>query len=193
MIGVGSNGGEMMVVRAVVACALILVLAAPERTFSATPQPIDQPTRGVSPSAPLSGNEVGGLSFSESVDDGARPIDPAVDFSGSTLRLWISFNYYDYDYRTRPPVRYLIRANGDDWRRGDLTCCEGAQGRYAFPVERERDRPFGGAGYEVLIYVGGAEASRGSFVVRGTGGFDNDNNANDNHGFGPRGNLSNSH
>jgi hypothetical protein len=120
--------------------------------------------------------EVGGLSFSESVNEQARPINPKVDFPSTTMRIWISFNYYEFKSGNR--VKYVIRANGAEWQTGDVACCVGEEGRFAFPIERERDREFGGAGYEVVILIGNVEASRGNFVVQGTGGFDNDNACN---------------
>jgi hypothetical protein len=173
---------------------LLVVMLAQTGNVAAVPTSPAQPVVHLLPApvAPaLRANEIGGLSFSESVNEQARPVNPAQNFPGTTMRVWISFNYYDYDDRKRPPVRYVVRANGDTWQEGGLTCCEGAQGRYAFPIERERDRALGGAGYQVSIFVGDVEASRGEFQVYGTGGFDNDNNDNDDHGFGPRGNLSN--
>jgi hypothetical protein len=183
-----------MMLRLAVLALLMVTLAQTGRAGAMPPIPA-RPVVHVLPAAgapAVRANEIGGLSFSESVNEQARPVNPAQSFSGTTMRLWISFNYYDYDYQKRPRVRYVIRANGDTWQEGDLTCCDGPQGRYAFPIERERDRALGGAGYQVSIFVGDVEASRGEFQVYGTGGFDNENSDNDNHGFGPRGNLSNS-
>ena len=110
-----------------------------------------------------SGNEIGGLSFSDSVDERARPIGADVDFSPETLRLWVSFNYYDFKPGSR--VHYVVKAHGETLMTGDLACCDGPNGRYAFPLEYERDRAFGGAAYEVIIVVAKTEASRGT--VRG--------------------------
>ena len=96
-----------------------------------------------------------------------------MDFSPETLRLWVSFNYYDFKPGSR--VHYVVNAQGETLLTGDLTCCEGptvgtpsrsstsATGRSAVPPTRS------------IIVVGKTEASRGTFVVRGTGGFDNDN------------------
>jgi hypothetical protein len=184
-----------MMLRLAVFASMVAAVAALGPVGPARPAPVAPVVHAlpVPPEPAVRANEIGGLSFSTSVNEQARPVAPAMRFSGTTLRLWISFNYYDYDARTRPRVRYVIRANGEEWQSGDLTCCEGTTGRYAFPIERERDRPLGGAGYQVSIYVGDVEASRGEFVVLGTGGFDNDNNDNgNNNGFGPRGIPSNS-
>ena len=176
----------MMIVRGVLILGLLLLVGYTGSTFAAAPGP-ESRVRQSNTSG--SGNEIGGLSFSDSVDERARPIGADVDFSPETMRLWVSFNYYDFKAGSR--VHYVVKAHGEDLMTGDLTCCEGANGRYAFPLEYERDRAFGGAAYEVIIVVGKTEASRGMFVVRGTGGFDNDNCDNADR-FAPRGNLSNS-
>lgn len=157
-----------MILRAVLSASLIVVVAL-MGTLSEAPRV----SRLLPISSAFAAAEIGGLSFSEAVTEMARPVNPRVDFPDSTMRIWISFNYYDFKPGNR--VRYVIRANGDEWQTGDVACCVGEEGRYAFPIERERDRAFGGAGYEVVILIGNVEASRGTFVVQGTGGFDNDN------------------
>jgi hypothetical protein len=128
--------------------------------------------------------EVGELSFSESVDDRARPRDPKIEFDSTSDDVWVSF---DYRNNSGSNVSYLARANGEDWAWGDLDCCEGSQGRYAFPLRRRSGKDLGGAAYEVFIYDGDTEKARGGFGVHGTKGFDSDgqgnsnNNGNDNH------------
>jgi hypothetical protein len=130
--------------------------------------------------------DIGGLSFSEAIDAQAEPIWKNNVFDRDVERLWVSFNYYSVAPGAK--VSYTITFNGEDWQGGPLTCCDGSDGRYAFPIERERDRNLSGGGYLVIIWVGGAEASRGFFSVAGTDGGDNENtNENADH----RGNLSN--
>ena len=160
----------MTIVRGALILGLLLLVGYTGSTFAAVPGPESRVRQS---GGSGSGNEIGGLTFSDSVDERVRPIGADVDFSPETMRLWVSFNYYDFKPGTR--VHYVVRAHGEDLMTGDLTCCDGPNGRYAFPLEYERDRAFGGAGYEVVIVVGKTEASRGHFVIRGTGGFDNDN------------------
>ena len=118
-----------------------------------------------------------GLTFSADVDGQANPVDTRIEYDSSTERVWTSFAYRDYGGEA---MSYLIRANGDDWRWGDLDCCEGSNGRFAFPIER-RSGDLGGAAYDVFVYASNAEVGHGGFGVRGTQGFDdNDGDDNDN-------------
>jgi hypothetical protein len=72
-------------------------------------------------------------------------------------------------------MSYLVRANGEDWRWGDLDCCEGATGQFAFPLERDSGKDLGGAAYDAYVYANNAEVAHGGFGVKGRGGFDHDN------------------
>ena len=118
------------------------------------------------------GMSVGGLEFSERVDKNGRPDDSAVEFDKSTDRIWVSFDYSDYHGER---LSFIARANGNDWKFGDLDCCEGgSSGRFAFPLERRSGKSLGGAAYEVRIYAGDAEVAVGGFGVKGTGAFDED-------------------
>jgi hypothetical protein len=144
-------------------------------------RPIDQhPARGwgAGPaSAAPARMGVDGLAFSADVDGQANPIDGGIEFSSSTERVWTSFAYRDYGGES---MTYLVRANGDDWHWGDLDCCEGQNGRFAFPIERRSGNDLGGAAYDVLVYANGAEVARAGFGVRGTRGFDSDGSDNGN-------------
>ncbi len=112
------------------------------------------------------------LAFSEAVNDRKEPIGQRTEF-GDPDQVWVSFGYSNHDPNVK--VSYLVRANGEDFRWGDLDCCGGRQGRYAFPIERRGGRELGGAAYEVRIYMGDAEVAVGGFGVRGREGFDSDN------------------
>ena len=117
------------------------------------------------------------LAFSESVNDRAEPIDQRTEF-GDPDQVWVSFGYSNHDPSVK--VSYLARANGEDFRWGDLECCGGSQGRFAFPIERRGGRELGGASYDVRIYMGDAEVAQGGFGVRGREGFDSDNQSDGN-------------
>lgn len=123
------------------------------------------------------GAQLSDLAFSESVDDRARPRDPRVEFDSSTDEVWVSFEYRDFH---GGQVSFLARANGEDWAWGDLDCCDGERGRYAFPLRRRSGKDLGGAAYEVLVYIGDEEQARGGFGVRGARGFDSDSHDNGN-------------
>ena len=112
------------------------------------------------------------LAFSESVNDRAEPIDQRTEF-GDPLQVWVSFGYANHDPNVR--VSYLVRANGEDFRWGDLDCCGGRDGRFAFPIERGNGGELPGAVYDVRIFMGDAEVASGGFGVRGREGFDSDN------------------
>jgi hypothetical protein len=121
--------------------------------------------------APVS-MSIGSLEFSERVDDDARPDDPTIEFDKNTDRVWVSFDFNDYHGEQ---LSFIVRANGSDWKFGDLDCCEGgSRGRFAFPIERRSGKALGGAAYEVRIYAGDAELAVGGFGVKGTKAFDDD-------------------
>ena len=71
--------------------------------------------------------------------------------------------------------RYLVRANGEDYKFGKLNCCDSRNGRFAFPFTKRGDGgDLPGAAYDVRIYANGAEIAHGGFGVNGRGGLDND-------------------
>ena len=53
---------------------------------------------------------LGGLDFSEHVDKHARPDDASVEFNKNADRVWVSFDYSDFN--------------------GDLDCCDGEMARW---------------------------------------------------------------
>jgi hypothetical protein len=112
----------------------------------------------------------GPLVFSEDVDGKNRPEGERTEFGSGIESIWISFEYDDYNGEK---MGYIIRANGEDYRFGDLDCCEGKKGRYAFEFTRG-DKGIPGAAYEVRIYANDAEIAMGGFGVKGRQGLDND-------------------
>jgi hypothetical protein len=52
----------------------------------------------------------------------------------------------------------------------DLPCCSGASGRYAFPISATPPGRLPEGGFEVIIYVNGAEVQRAGFAVLTTSG-----------------------
>jgi hypothetical protein len=122
--------------------------------------------------------DVGELVFSDAVNERGEPIGRKVDFPSGTEAVWASFEYRDYGAGAR--VSHVVRANGMDFRFGDLACCPGRDGRFAFPIRRDGGQALGGAAYAVFIYDGDREIGRGGFGIQGTGGFeDNENLSND--------------
>lgn len=122
-----------------------------------------------------------GIQFSTAVTSDGRPVDPRTEFPAGTNTVWASFDYSGHTPGAR--VSVLVRANGDDFRSGDLDCCNGTQGRFAFPIERRNGGDLPGAAYDVRVYVNDVEVAQGGFGVRGRQGLDNDgqgDNGNDN-------------
>lgn len=120
--------------------------------------------------------DISGLTFSEAVNDRAEPINPLVEFRSGIDRVWVSFDYRNNDPGTR--LTFVAQANGMDFRDGVLECCANRDGRFAFALQRRRG-DLGGAAYEVIIYSGNSELTRGGFGVRGVERFDNDNRRDD--------------
>ena len=113
--------------------------------------------------------QIGDITFSKHVDGNAQPIDPQIEFSSRTNRVWASFSYQD---NGGARLSYLIRANGSDWQSGDLNCCFTQAGRFAFPIRRPSGKDLGGAAYEVRIFDGDIDLANGGFGVKGTKAFD---------------------
>lgn len=145
--------------------------------------------------APLTGNEAAfqaataaaapantytnGIQFSTGVGSDARPNNPKTEFDGSTHSVWASFEFFDHTPGAK--LTYLVRANGEDYKWGDLDCCSSSSGRFAFPITKKNgngDLP--GAAYEVRIFTNNAEIAVGGFGVNGRGGLDNDGGGNGN-------------
>ena len=134
--------------------------------------PVDGPWTLPAAAAAPAATDPTRLPSSEAVNARALPIRPRTEFSDQD-RVWVSFGYANHDPNVK--VSYLVRANGEDFRWGDLDCCGGREGRYAFPIERRSGRELGGAAYDVRIFMGDAEVAHGGFGVRGREGFDSDN------------------
>lgn len=120
----------------------------------------------------------GGIEFSTSVNANARAANPRVEFSGGTHTVWASFQLRDHDRGAK--VSYLVRANGEDYRYGDLDCCKAGNGWYAFPIQKRNGGELPGAAYDVRVYVNNVEVAHGGFGVTGRGGLDNDGQDYDN-------------
>ncbi len=121
--------------------------------------------------------DIGEIAFSEDVNDKAEPRGQATEFDSGVTRVWASFEYRNHERDEK--LSYILRANGEDFLFDDLPCCGSRDGRFAFPLERSNGRPLGGAAYELFIYQGDRELGRAGFGVKGTRGFDE--NENDNH------------
>lgn len=156
------SAGWGLLVSVVAACGLLLVAGATARGDGRTA------VAAAAPAAVI----VSDLAFSEKVDGDARPKDADVEFNKKTERVWVSFAFREY---SGEHLSYVARANGEDWKWGDLDCCTGSSGRIAFPLERRSDKDLGGAAYDVRIYAGDVEVAQGGFGVKGRKGFDNDN------------------
>ena len=115
----------------------------------------------------------GALTFSRGLNEAGEQLLPEVEFPGAIITVWAAFDYSGYTNGTR--LNALVRANRKDFRSFDLVCCPGESGRLSFAIERESGRPLGGAAWEVVVYSGETELTRGGFGVRGTRGFDDDN------------------
>src|SRR5688500_13712158 len=109
----------MMIVRGVLVLGLLLLVGYTGSTFAAAPGPESRVRQS---SASGSSNEIGGLSFSDSVDELARTIGADVDFSPETRLLWFSFNYVDF--RSGSRAHYVDKGYGEYLMAGDLTCCD---------------------------------------------------------------------
>jgi hypothetical protein len=112
-----------------------------------------------------------GIAVSHGITGDGQPVNEDYEYAKDTHSVWISFNYYDHD--TRAKVTHLVRANGDDYKWGDLDCCKGNSGRFAFELDGKNGNDLAGAAYDVRIYVNGAEVANIGFGVKGKGGLDN--------------------
>ena len=133
----------------------------------------DQPTASASPA-----NASGSLQFAYTITPDAEIVATAEQnyFSSETRVVWAVIDFYDVPPGTR--LTYNLRANGRHYQSGRLACCDDlTSGRLAFPITRRNDpdRSIPGARYDMVVYAGNQLIAEGSFGVRGTRGFDNDN------------------
>jgi hypothetical protein len=161
-----------MIVRiaAVVAVLASFVVLGMPLGGSGTFQPT---TAAAAPAVAPAATSTNGIQFSTSVDSNARPENPRTEFGGGTDTVWASFEFRDHDRNA--DVTALVRANGDDYIVYKLDCCDGNNGRFAFPIrKRNGGGELPGAAYDVRVYVNDAEVAQGGFGVNGRGGLDND-------------------
>jgi hypothetical protein len=160
--------------------AIVVVLVSAIAIFGANAGGMIDGWRGES-SVPVAaaasvGVTVDNIAFSEHVDQAALPSNPMVDFDKTTPRVWMSFSFNNYSGER---MSYTVNANGSHWQDGGLNCCgDNSSGQFAFPIERNSGKDLGGAGYHVRIFANGVEVGRSGFGVRGTRGFDHDNDNN---------------
>ena len=171
--------GDIMIVRiAVVAVVLatFVVLGAPWNGSSVSLAPA---TVSAAPVGAPAATSTDGLQFSTHVSSDGKPQDPRVEFGSGTNTVWASFQYHDHDPSAK--VSYLVRADGEDYTFGKLDCCNGSNGRYAFPItKRSGSGDLPGAAYDVRVYVNDTEVANGGFGVKGRGGLDHDGQGNGN-------------
>ena len=173
-----------MIVRLAAIVAVLATFVALGTPWNNEPAGGFQPaTAAAAPVAAPAATYTDGIQFSTDVSSEARPHNPRTEFGSGTHTVWASFQYHDHDRNAK--VSYLVRANGEDYRFGKLDCCDGSNGRYAFPITRRSgngDLP--GAAYDVRVYVNDAEVAQGGFGVNGREGLDHDGqgsgNGNDN-------------
>ena len=88
------------------------------------------------------------------------------------------------DHDSNAKLTYLARANGEDYKWGDLKKASGNSGRYAFELDGKNGHDLAGAAYDVRIYVNGAEIAKVGFGVKGKEGLDNGDPDDGDHGNG---------
>ena len=133
----------------------------------------EQPIASASPA-----NASGNLQFAYTITPDAEIVTQADSdyFDSDTRVVWAVIDFFDVAPGTK--VTYALRANGRAYQSGALECCgDLTSGRLAFPITRrsDPDRPVPGARYDMVVYAGRELLAEGSFGVRGTRGFDNDN------------------
>ena len=114
----------------------------------------------------------GTVSFSRGLTEVGQQTLPEIDFPTNIVTVWAAFDYEGYTSGTR--LNALVPANGRDFKTIDLTCCPSASGSFSFPIARDSGRVLGGAAWEVIVFAGDTEVTRGGFGVRGTRGFEDD-------------------
>ena len=156
-----------MLRRLVVGAAIVAAVA------GLAPAVQEQPVAAASPA-----NASGSLQFAYTITPDAQIVETAEQdyFSSETRVVWAVLDFYDVPPGTR--LTYKLRANNRHYQSGTLACCgDLTSGRLAFPITRrgDPDRTVPGARYDLVVYAGGQRIAEGSFGVRGTRGFDNDN------------------
>jgi hypothetical protein len=114
----------------------------------------------------------GPLSFSRGLTEAGEQTLPETDFPTNIVTVWATFDFEGYTSATH--LNAVVRANRRDFKTIDLACCPSASGSVSFPIARDSGRVLGGAAWEVIVYVGDTEVTRGGFGVRGTRGFEDD-------------------
>ena len=114
----------------------------------------------------------GTLSFSRGLTEAGQQTLPEIDFPTDIVTVWAAFDYEGYTSGTR--LNTVVRANRRDFKTIDLACCPSASGSFSFPIARDSGRVLGGAAWEVIVFAGDTEVTRGGFGVRGTRGFEDD-------------------
>ena len=150
-----------MVLRTIVA---LLTLAA---ALTASPATAGAPAAAVAKAV-----TAGTLSFSRGPTEAGQQTLPESDFPTNIVTAWAAFDYEGYTSGTR--LNALVRANGRDFKTIDLACCPSSGGNLSFPIARDSGRVLGGAAWEVIVFAGDTEVTRGGFGVRGTRGFEDD-------------------
>jgi hypothetical protein len=171
----------MMIIRIAVIAAVLVTFVALGTPWNNPAVALQPTTAAAAPAAAPAATYTDGIQFSSHVSSEGRPENPRTEFGGDTHSIWASFQYHDHDPSAK--VSYLVRANGEDYKFGRLDCCNGSNGRYAFPITKRNgggDLP--GAAYDVRVYVNDVEVAQGGFGVNGRDGLDQDGqeNGNDN-------------
>ena len=173
-----------MITRLLVSASLVVTIALLGVVFGGASSPLHPTPVSAAPAS----TTVDGLDFSHGITNDAQPVNPDVEYHSGENKVWVSFNFRDH--ATGSKVSYLVRANGQDYRWGDLDCCSVSSGRFAFPIERRNGGALAGAAYDVRIYVGDVEVAHGGFGVKGKQGLDN-GDPDPNHGKNGNGNDNN--
>ncbi len=168
-----------MVIRLLASASLVAMIALAGVVFGGASAPF----RPTAASAAPASTTVDGLDFSHGITSDAQPVNPDIEYHSGENKVWVSFNFRDHNPNTK--VSYLVRADGEDYRWGDLDCCSSSSGRFAFPIERKNGGALAGAAYDVRVYVSDVEVAHGGFGVKGKQGLDNGDpchNGGKNHG-----------
>jgi hypothetical protein len=123
---------------------------------------------------------IGQLTFSTGMNERFEPTgNVGIEFPGGNNGVYVTFAYSDLP--SGSGLSRIVRVNDQDYnwddQNGSLNCCsQGGSGRYGFPIVRPSSSEIGdlpGGGYEVIVYLNGAEATRSGFGISGGGGLDN--------------------
>ena len=176
-----SCSGDLMIVRLAAIVAVLATFVALGTPWNGPAAALQSTTAAAAPVAAPAATSTDDLQFSAHVSSDSRPESPRSEFGGSVDAVWASFQYHEHDPSAK--VSYLVRANGEDYKFGRLDCCNGSNGRHAFPItKRNGNGDLPGAAYDVRVYVNDSEVAQGGFGVNGREGLDHDGqqNGNDN-------------